>query len=108
MSHTAIQWSDSAAGPLLATLSGLAADEYAWQDEALCAQVDADLFFPGKGGSADAPKRVCCWCDVREQCLAYALEMEARPGAIGRFGVYGGTSPKEREAIARQQERSAA
>ena len=54
----------------------------------------------GKGGSAKDPKRICGWCGVREQCLAYALDLESRPGTMGRFGVYGGTSPKERDRIA--------
>jgi hypothetical protein len=104
----AIQWSDGAAGPLLAALGDLASGTYSWMDEAVCAEVDNAMFFPGKGGSAKDPKRICGWCDVREQCLAYALDLESRPGTMGRFGVYGGTSPKERDRIAAERGRQAA
>ncbi len=61
-----------------------------WQDGALCAQTDPDAFFPEKGGSTRAAKKVCLACEVRAQCLAYAL---AHPGLTG---VWGGLSPRER------------
>jgi WhiB family redox-sensing transcriptional regulator len=88
----ALEWSDGAAGPFLATL----ADEDgpgAWQDYALCAETDSELFFPEKGGSTREPKAVCAQCFVREPCLAYALD-----NAISH-GIWGGKSDRERRKI---------
>ena len=47
--------------------------ELRWQDKALCAQVDPEIFFPEKGGSTREAKRVCRPCDVHAECLEYAL-----------------------------------
>lgn len=61
-----------------------------WEERALCAQVDGELFFPDKGESNRPAKRICARCEVRTQCLEYALENDER------FGVWGGLSEKER------------
>lgn len=65
----------------------------AWYDEALCAQTDAELFFPEKGGSTALGKRVCAQCPVATQCLDYALACSER------FGIWGGKSERERRAM---------
>jgi WhiB family transcriptional regulator, redox-sensing transcriptional regulator len=65
-------------------------DELGWQDQALCAQTDPEAFFPEKGGSTREAKRVCRSCDVRAECLEYALEHDER------FGIWGGMSERER------------
>src|SRR4051812_32763533 len=49
----------------------------AWSDQALCAEVEAELFFPVKGGAnhgtvAEA-KSICCGCPVTLECLEWAL-----------------------------------
>lgn len=67
-----------------------------WRRGALCAQVDPDLFYPDKGMPAEPAKRICRNCDVRQQCLDYAL------ANLERHGVWGGTSPAERLLILRQ------
>lgn len=73
-----------------------------WRADALCAQVDPDLFFPetDRGAAferqATAAMRVCAGCPVREQCLDYALH------ALGD-GIAGGTTPEERVALRRQR-----
>ncbi len=72
--------------------------ELEWQDKALCAQVDPEIFFPEKGGSVRDPKRVCGRCEVREPCLDYALTHED----AGRFGIWGGMSERERRRLKRQ------
>lgn len=64
-----------------------------WTTEALCAQTDPDAFFPEKGGTTRAAKAVCARCDVRELCLAYALERRER------YGVWGGLSERERRLL---------
>lgn len=64
-----------------------------WMDSALCAQTDADAFFPDKGESPRDAKRVCASCDVVAECLAFALRNNEK------FGVWGGKSERERRAI---------
>lgn len=66
-----------------------------WVDDAICAQTDPDLFFPEKGGSTLAAKRICDLCAAREDCLQYALENDER------FGIWGGKSERERRALRR-------
>lgn len=70
-----------------------------WVRDAVCAQTDPELFFPEKGGSTAAAKRVCAGCPVRAECLAYAIEHGER------FGIWGGKSERQRRAIAKQQRR---
>ena len=67
-----------------------------WQDRALCAQTDPEAFFPEKGGSTREAKRVCTSCDVRADCLEYALAHDER------FGIWGGLSERERRKLKRR------
>jgi WhiB family redox-sensing transcriptional regulator len=69
------------------------ADESSWQERALCAQTDPEAFFPEKGGSTREAKRVCLSCDVRGECLEYALLHDER------FGIWGGLSERERRKL---------
>ena len=71
-------------------------DEAAWQERALCAQTDPEAFFPEKGGSTREAKRVCLSCEVRAECLEYALENDER------FGIWGGLSERERRRVKKQ------
>jgi WhiB family redox-sensing transcriptional regulator len=69
-----------------------------WMDEALCAQIDTELFFPEKGGSTKEAKRACSLCPVREQCLAQALaDREAH-------GIWGGLSERERRKLVKAED----
>jgi WhiB family transcriptional regulator, redox-sensing transcriptional regulator len=70
-----------------------AEEELSWQEHALCAQTDPEAFFPEKGGSTREAKKVCMVCDVRADCLAYALEHDER------FGIWGGLSERERRRM---------
>ena len=65
----------------------------AWQGEAVCAETDPELFFPEKGGSTREAKRICAGCDVKTQCLEYALANDER------FGIWGGLSERERRKL---------
>jgi WhiB family transcriptional regulator, redox-sensing transcriptional regulator len=67
--------------------------ELQWQERALCAQTDPEAFFPEKGGSTREAKRVCLSCEVRVECLEYALENDER------FGIWGGLSERERRRV---------
>jgi len=68
----------------------------AWQADALCAQTDPEAFFPEKGGSTRDAKRICTSCDVRGECLEYALNNDER------FGIWGGLSERERRKLKRR------
>ncbi|TAL19614.1 MAG: WhiB family transcriptional regulator [Frankiales bacterium] len=67
----------------------------AWQEQALCAQTDPEAFFPEKGGSTREAKRICVGCEVKGECLEYALEQDER------FGIWGGLSERERRRLKR-------
>jgi WhiB family redox-sensing transcriptional regulator len=67
-----------------------------WQTDALCAQTDPEAFFPEKGGSTRDAKRICASCDVRGECLEYALQNDER------FGIWGGLSERERRKLKRR------
>jgi WhiB family redox-sensing transcriptional regulator len=70
--------------------------ELSWQERALCAQTDPEAFFPEKGGSTREAKKVCVSCEVRQECLEYALENDER------FGIWGGLSERERRKLKRR------
>jgi WhiB family transcriptional regulator, redox-sensing transcriptional regulator len=66
-----------------------------WQTDALCAQTDPEAFFPEKGGSTRDAKRICTTCEVKAECLEYALQNDER------FGIWGGLSERERRRLRR-------
>ena len=68
-------------------------EEQEWQERALCAQTDPEAFFPEKGGSTREAKRICQGCEVRSECLEYALAHDER------FGIWGGLSERERRKL---------
>ena len=74
-------------------LIGVADDQ--WQEKALCAQTDPEAFFPEKGGSTREAKRICQGCEVKDECLEYALANDER------FGIWGGLSERERRRLKR-------
>ena len=67
-----------------------------WQERALCAQTDPEAFFPEKGGSTREAKRICVGCEVKQECLEYALAHDER------FGIWGGLSERERRRLKRR------
>ena len=72
-------------------------DPAPWREAALCAQTDPDVFFPPPGGRGGEPaRRICRRCPVKAECLEAAL---AKPQHEDEYGVWGGTTPKERRAI---------
>jgi len=64
-----------------------------WRALAACRGADLDLFFPGRGESAEPARRVCAGCPVREPCLDYAL----RHGIT--HGIWGGLAERDRRAL---------
>ena len=65
-----------------------------WMDDALCREIDAELFFPEYTTPTEA-KKACALCRVQTECLTYALE---RPV----MGVWGGTTERERQRMRRR------
>lgn len=70
-------------------------------DEALCAQVDPELFFPEKGHSSDKAREICAKCPVRAQCLEVF-------GDVIDYGVVGGLTEPERRALRGRSRKEAA
>lgn len=67
------------------------ADE--WQKSGLCNQTDPESFYPEKGGSVKHAKQICQGCEVRSECLEFALANNEV------FGVWGGLTVEERIAL---------
>lgn len=67
---------------------------------ALCAETDPELFFPEVGENTTSVKarQVCNRCEVKAECLAWALK---NPVA----GVWGGTTERERRNMTRYERR---
>lgn len=81
-------------------LPGPNADLWDWQLRGRCRSTGPELFFhpEGERGAARvardrAAKLVCATCPVREQCAAHALTVQEP------YGVWGGMSEDDREAI---------
>jgi WhiB family transcriptional regulator, redox-sensing transcriptional regulator len=61
-----------------------------WRELAACRDSDPDLFFPvGTTGPAvdqiELAAAICASCNVREECLQYALETNQEAGVWGGF-----------------------
>lgn len=76
-----------------------------WRHRAACLDEDPELFFPiGVTGPAlaqvEEAKKVCMRCDVRSECLQWALDNGQD------HGVWGGLSEDERRSMKRRAARS--
>lgn len=72
-----------------------------WRDLAACSSHDPSMFFPaGETGPAAEQiamaKRVCGGCDVRDECLSYAIETNQVAG------IWGGLTEDERRPVRRR------
>lgn len=77
-------------------------DELGWQDRARCRGMDPELFFPAgedsphwTGAVDERAVAACRACDVRADCLDWALRHE-------RHGYWAGTSERQRRRLRRQ------
>lgn len=64
-----------------------------WMAYALCSGLDADRFFPDRGGSLVDSLKVCIDCPVRIACARYALTTPEP------HGIWGGLSERQRRQI---------
>jgi WhiB family redox-sensing transcriptional regulator len=71
-------------------------EERPWAVFAACRDMDPDMFFPTSAEEAVEAQRVCRGCAVRYDCLEFALETRVR------FGVWGGTTDKQRRSLLRR------
>jgi WhiB family transcriptional regulator, redox-sensing transcriptional regulator len=78
-------------------------------ERALCAQADPDAWFPDKGqrGQAAIATRICARWPMRAQCLEYALSGADTWGGIA-IGIWGCTTPHERDQLQQQHKTVAA
>lgn len=63
-----------------------------WVEQARCRGLEAERFFVRGAVQAKQAIRVCDRCEVKAECLAYALEHEVD------FGVWGGLTERQRRA----------
>lgn len=82
--------------PRLNTIAAATPED--WMADALCREVDGDLFFGEAKGDhyAHAAKAACARCPVTGPCLELALTNNEE------HGVWGGTTPRERRAMRRK------
>ena len=78
-----------------------------WRSLGACAPADPDLFFPvsssGPGQrQEEEAKAFCMVCQVRRQCLAFALATSQA------HGVWGGTTEDERRRLRQAEHRAGA
>jgi WhiB family transcriptional regulator, redox-sensing transcriptional regulator len=64
-----------------------------WRYRAACRGADLDVFFPGRGESAEPARRICARCPVREPCLEFAIGH----GIV--HGIWGGLAERDRRAL---------
>tara|TARA_Y100001949_G_scaffold149853_1_gene134792 strand:+ start:66 stop:434 length:369 start_codon:yes stop_codon:yes gene_type:complete len=64
-----------------------------WSDKAMCKDLDTQIFFPKRGEATRPIKIICSVCPVVKPCLEYAMKSSEK------FGVWGGTSERERRRI---------
>jgi WhiB family transcriptional regulator, redox-sensing transcriptional regulator len=86
------------------TATGSAAN---WRSASACLSADPDLFFPistkGLGEKQIArAKRICAGCPVRRECLEFAQAHDLT------HGIWGGTTPEDRQRERRRKRRAAA
>jgi WhiB family redox-sensing transcriptional regulator len=78
-----------------------------WVWQAACQDEDGAWFFAperesakGRAARTARAKFVCAQCSVRADCLEYALKVRES------FGIWGGQTPEERDAILRARRRT--
>lgn len=68
-----------------------------WMDRARCRERDPEQFFVRGAANSRRAIRICERCEVREDCLRYALDNEID------FGVWGGMTERQRRRLVREQ-----
>jgi WhiB family transcriptional regulator, redox-sensing transcriptional regulator len=66
-----------------------------WMASARCRNRDPEVFFVRGASQSRRALRICQRCQVREDCLRYALDNEIE------FGIWGGTTERQRRRMSR-------
>jgi WhiB family redox-sensing transcriptional regulator len=69
-----------------------AGPDLSWQADGRCTHTNPEVWFPKVGSNGTDAKRICRNCPVRVECLDYAMSL----GVDTTFGIWGGTSKRER------------
>lgn len=82
-----------------------ATDMSHWSDDAACAEIGIEAFFPelesdGNNRDYKPAKQICMGCPVLGECLTYVMKVE--PDGLpskSRHGVWGGMAPAQRAKL---------
>lgn len=74
------------------------------QEVTLPCATDPDHWYSPKIVDQESARAGCMRCPIRLECLEAALRYEGQLDSGGRYGVWGATTPQQREAIARNVE----
>jgi WhiB family redox-sensing transcriptional regulator len=79
-------------------------EDTSWRERAACLDMPANLFYAGphENDVAANAREVCASCPVAGECLEFALVHDER------FGIWGGTSERERRRLRRLRRSGAA
>lgn len=64
-----------------------------WMKKALCAEIGGDMWFPEDGEHGGPTKGICGTCEVRAECLEYAITNDEK------YGIWGGMSRWQRDQL---------
>ena len=59
-------------------------------DQALCAEIDPDIWYPEPGATVKFQKEICGKCPIASECLEFAMNTNEN------YGIWGGLTPRER------------
>ncbi|MBT9255407.1 WhiB family transcriptional regulator [Phycicoccus sp. KQZ13P-1] len=70
-----------------------------WMERSACRGEDPELFYAGTGDKAAiaAARRICRPCEVRADCLTYALQID------DRHGIWGGLTTGQRARLRKKR-----
>lgn len=77
-------------------------DDLEWQERANCRSADMELFYSPEEDDIRAALVYCRACAVRSACLRHAMAHRES------FGVWGGTTERERRRVFRAERRNRA
>jgi WhiB family redox-sensing transcriptional regulator len=67
-------------------------------NDALCAEIGTEVFFPEPNRNPAQAIAVCKRCPVRHECLEHALDLD-EISHIRITGIWGATTAKQRQAM---------